>query len=202
MRILPMATHSPKIPVSFYSRDTLCVARNLLGKFFIRKIDDKYLVGKIVEAEAYHEVGDPSCHAHRGKTARNAVMFGPPGHLYVYFTYGMHYCMNVVTEVEGVAAAVLIRAIEPLAGIDVMQKNRGEKIPEKNLCNGPAKLCQAFGITKLQNGHSLQSKDIYISNGETILDADIAFTTRIGISKGIDLPWRFYIKNNRFVSKT
>jgi DNA-3-methyladenine glycosylase len=197
-----MATpNQKKLPASFYSQNTLTVAKALLGKYLIRKHHDRVLVGKIVETEAYHEVGDPSCHAHRGKTPRNAVMFGPPGCLYVYFTYGMHYCMNIVTEAEGVAAAVLIRALEPLEGLDIMQTSRGEKITEKNLCNGPAKLCRAFFISTIQNGHSLQSDDIYISTGENIDDSDIAIATRIGISKGTDLPWRFYIKRNTFVSK-
>jgi len=194
-------TPDQKLPVSFYSGDTLGVARNLLGKFLVRKTAGGAMVGKIVETEAYHEVGDPSCHAHRGMTARNAVMFGPPGRLYVYFTYGMHYCMNIVTEKEGVAAAVLIRALEPVAGIPLMQKNRGPKAIEKNLANGPAKLCQALAITTAQNGHSLQSDDLYVSNGETVLDADVVTTTRIGISAGADLPWRFYLRGNPFVSK-
>ena len=189
------------LPKSFYKQDTISIARSLLGKNFTRIFQDRVLMGKIVETEAYHEIGDPSCHAHRGKTVRNAVMFGQPGHLYVYFTYGMHYCMNVVTEAEGIAAAVLIRALEPFEGIDIMQKNRGVQISQKNLCNGPAKLCQAFGITKEQNGQSLQSEDLYIADGDPVVDSAIVVSTRIGISKGKDLPWRFYIKNNPFVSK-
>ncbi|MDH4263592.1 MAG: DNA-3-methyladenine glycosylase [Spirochaetia bacterium] len=189
------------LPSAFYLQDTLTLAKALLGKHFTRIIHGKKLIGKIVETEAYHEDGDPSCHAHRGKTPRNAVMFGQPGCLYVYFTYGMHHCMNIVSEPEDIAAAVLIRALQPLEGIEVMQKNRGKNISTRQLCSGPAKLCQAFDISKIQNGHSLQSKDIYISSGENINDDDIEVTTRIGISKGIDLPWRFYIKNNPYVSK-
>jgi len=186
---------------SFYRQETLAMAKALLGKYFQRKIKNKWLVGKIVETEAYHEVGDPSCHAHHGKTARNEVMFGPPGRLYVYFTYGMHYCLNVVTEKEGIAAAVLIRAVEPLEGREIMQKNRGNAQLTKNLCNGPAKFCQAFGITTLQNGHDLQSESIHITEGETIHISEIDSDKRIGITKGTDLPWRFLIKNNPFVSK-
>ena len=189
------------LPVSFYDRPVLEVARDLLGKVFVRKLGGQLLAGKIVETEAYHETGDPSCHAHRGKTKRNEVMFGPPGHLYVYFTYGMHYCMNVVAEKEGTAAAVLVRALEPLEGLDIMQKNRGEKFRVKDYCNGPAKLCQALGITTEQNGSSLLSGGIIIADGQTISDSDTAVATRIGISQGKEHPWRFYIRGNGFVSK-
>ncbi|MDH4199391.1 MAG: DNA-3-methyladenine glycosylase [Spirochaetia bacterium] len=191
-----------KLAESFYKQDTISLAKNLLGKIFIRKLDGQILAGKIVETEAYHQQGDPSCHAHNGKTRRNAVMFEPPGHLYVYFTYGMHYCMNIVAEPEGIAAAVLIRSLEPLEGIEMMQKLRGNKIECKNLCNGPAKLCQAFDITKQQNGYFLEGKDIFISDAPSIAEQDIVITTRIGISQGKELPWRFYIKNNMYVSKT
>ena len=189
------------LPVSFYNRPVLAVARDLLGKVFVRKLDGEILSGKIVETEAYHEKGDPSCHAHRGKTKRNKVMFGPPGHLYVYFTYGMHYCMNVVAEAEETAAAVLIRAVEPLTGLDMMKKHRGEKFRVKDYCSGPAKLCQAFGITTGQNGIFLGGSEIFIGGGDEISDTDVVSATRIGISQGKEHPWRFYIRDNSFVSK-
>lgn len=199
-----MQKYTP-LPESFYRQETLCLARRLLGKLFIRKINGKILIGKIVETEAYHQNGDPSCHAHRGKTPRNMVMFGPPGHLYVYFTYGMHFCMNIVSEEEGVAAAVLIRALEPLEGLPTMQKFRGQKVTLYNLASGPAKLCQAFAIGRNENGISLQSKSLFLAgfdkDNNDLSEQDIVVTTRIGISQGKDLPWRFYIKNNPFVSR-
>jgi len=188
------------LPFSFYNRPVLHVAKDLLGKILLRKQNGKILSGKIVETEAYHETNDPSCHAHRGKTRRNAVMFGPPGHLYVYFTYGMHYCMNVVAEAEGIAAAVLIRALEPLSGIELMKSRRDEKFKEKDLCNGPAKLCQAFAITTKENGISLLENKIWIADSELVSSKQIAVSPRIGISSGQELPWRFYLKDNHFVS--
>ncbi|MDH5718451.1 MAG: DNA-3-methyladenine glycosylase [Spirochaetia bacterium] len=189
------------LSLSFYKKPTLKIAELLLGKYFVRYYKNKPLISRIVETEAYHETGDPACHAHNGKTKRNEVMFGPPAHLYVYFTYGMHYCLNVVTEKEGTAAAVLIRAIEPLQGVEVMRKLRGEKIILKNLANGPAKLCQAMDINKKTNGVSLLEKEIFIADNKSRKKFDIVKTTRIGISKGQSLPWRFYIKGNEFVSK-
>ena len=185
----------------FYLQRAVEAARNLLGKTFVRRDGRKVLAVKIVETEAYHENGDPSCHAYKGKTKRNEVMFGAPGHLYVYFTYGMHYCMNVVVEEENTAAAVLIRAGEIIEGIDIIKTNRGERHKLKDLTNGPAKLCEALNITTKENGITLLKSDIVITNGPVISDDDVVQTTRIGISEGRDLPWRFYIKDNEFVSK-
>ena len=190
-----------KLPPSFFETDTLTLAKNLLGKYFVRKLNNQTLIGMIVETEAYHETGDESCHAHRGKTPRNSVMFGPPGRLYVYFTYGMHYCMNIAAEAEGIGAAVLIRALEPVEGLDIMRKNRGMLDGEKSLCNGPAKLCQAFAISRAENGHDLQSREIYLTQGISVKSQDIVTATRIGISRAAELPWRFYVRSNLYVSR-
>ncbi|MDH5719105.1 MAG: DNA-3-methyladenine glycosylase [Spirochaetia bacterium] len=196
-----MAEILKPLPQSFYLNPVLTVAENLLGKLLVIETGKNQIVVKIVETEAYHENGDPSCHAHKGQTKRNAVMFGPPGHLYVYFTYGMHYCMNVVAEKEGTAAAVLIRAAEVIEGIDIVKKNRGERHKLKDLTNGPAKLCEALSITTEQNGISLLENKTFITKGQMIAKDNILQTTRIGISEGKELPWRFYIKDNEFVSK-
>jgi len=191
-----------KLPRSFYLRPTLIVAKDLLGKYFVRKLGKQTLVGKIVEVEAYLGEKDPASHTYRGKTKRNEVMFKKGGHLYVYFTYGMHFCANVVTEQEGIGHAVLLRAIEPIKGIDLMRKNRGLATdkPEKNLTNGPAKLCEAYGIAREENGTDLLGDKIFITTGESITKGSIAASQRIGIRKAIDKKWRFYIKGNNFVS--
>jgi DNA-3-methyladenine glycosylase len=191
-----------KLPRSFYLRPTLTIARELLGKYIVRRLKGKNLIGKIVEAEAYLGEKDPASHAFRGKTKRNEVMFGEGGHLYVYFTYGMHFCSNVVTDAEGKGRAVLIRAVEPLAGIDMMIKNRKLKDTSIiNLTNGPAKLCEAFGIEGKHNGIDLLGDEIHITAGEKIPREQIVSAPRIGITNGAEKLWRFYIKGNPFVSK-
>lgn len=139
------------LPRSFYDRDTVTVARNLLGKVLVKEFRGKILSGRIVEVEAYRGSDDPASHAHRGLTDRNRVMFEAPGHAYVYFTYGMHYCLNVTTEPAGQPGAVLLRAVQPLKGIPVMIKHRRTRDP-KSIANGPAKLTQAFAITKNRTG--------------------------------------------------
>jgi DNA-3-methyladenine glycosylase len=154
-----------KLPRSFYLRSTVTVAKSLLGKYLVRKLGKKRLIGKIVEAEAYCE-GDPASHSYRGKTQRNEVMFEQGGHLYVYFTYGMHFCANVVTREKGVGEAVLIRAVEPVEGMEVMRRKRGFTADEKDegmLSNGPARVCQAFGITRKHNGVDLCGSKIWMA---------------------------------------
>lgn len=176
-------------------------AQRLLGCYIIREINGNKLVGKIVETEAYDQ-SDVASHSYRGKTPRTEVMFGPSGRLYVYFTYGMHYCCNIVVGDDGHGAAVLIRALEPLEGIKIMAKNR--KKPDKelsNLCNGPAKLCQSFEIDKKCNGHDLRTKPLQLILKPPLNPEEIVQTTRVGISRGQDIPWRFYIKGNSYVSK-
>jgi len=178
----------------FYGRDTLQVARALLGKKLVRQINGLELSGMIVETEAYCGEADSACHAHRGKTPRNAVMFGEPGHAYVYFTYGMHYMLNLVTEATENPCAVLVRAILPLAGIEEMEARRKRKRSE--LTNGPAKLCQALSIDKSLNGWDLTcGKELWVADYKKIPAKSIITTPRIGIDYASkehkEAPWRF-----------
>lgn len=181
------------------SEEAAKVAPKILGWKLIRYHDGARLVGRIVETEAYDQ-SDAASHSYRGVTPRTKVMFGPSGFAYVYFTYGMHYCFNVVTGQEGHGSAVLIRALEPLEGIDSMEANRG-RTDQAQLTNGPAKLCQALKINRDFNGHNLSKKPLVIAPGVPIDKAAIVRTTRIGISKDSHRLWRFYIKDNHFVSK-
>ena len=196
---------------SFYLRPTLQVAQELLGKYFIRRSSKNLLIGKIVEVEAYRS-NDPASHSFRGKTNRNSVMFCDGGHLYVYFTYGMHFCANIVTGKEGIGEAVLIRAVEPLVGIEVMKRNRYgsnksinlQSLNHKillNLSNGPAKFCQAFGIARQDNGLDLLDGEISITDGKPIPSKLIKRSSRIGIQQGIKKNWRFFIAGNPWVSR-
>lgn len=188
------------ISKSFFKRSTLQTAKDLLGTYLVRETADGKILGKIVETEAYLW-NDPASHSFSGKTKRNSPMFGPAGRAYVYFTYGMYNCFNVVTEKEGIGEAVLIRAIEPVQGIEIMKKNRG-MTDEKNLCNGPGKITIAFAISRDFNCLDLTNKNsplkIFAAKKENF---EIVETERIGISEGKELPHRFYIKGNRFVSK-
>ncbi|MBM7854786.1 DNA-3-methyladenine glycosylase [Desulfohalotomaculum tongense] len=183
----------------FYNRDTVQVARELLGCLLVHHSPEGAAGGIIVETEAYTQHGDPACHASRGMTPRNRVMFGPPGHAYVYFTYGIHYCFNAVTNAEGVGDAVLIRALQPEIGIPLMQKRRGrERL--KDLCSGPAKLVQALGMSGEHNGADLTAGPVRLYPGWDRVP-EIVTTTRIGIREGAELPLRFYIKDNPYISK-
>lgn len=174
------------------------VAPRLLGCRLVRQIGDQQLAGLIVETEAYDQA-DAASHSYKGRTPRTDVMFGPAGHLYVYFTYGMHYCCNVVTGGEGHGSAVLIRAIEPLAGETLMSCNRPGR-QGLDLTNGPAKLCQALAIDKTMNGHDLCQPPLLLELNKPLPSSTIVRTTRIGISQAKDVPWRFYIKDNAYVS--
>jgi DNA-3-methyladenine glycosylase len=192
------------MPGSFYLQPTLKAARDLLGLFFVRKIGKNRLVGRIVEVEAYLGSKDPASHAYRGRTKRNEVMFSRGGHLYVYFTYGMHYCCNVVTEGEGIGHAILLRAVEPIAGIGLMRRNRKRPAEENHtrlLCSGPARLCQAFGIGRRENGTDLCGNRIWIARDiHSTRPRSISRSTRVGISEGKKHRWRFFIKSCPFVS--
>ena len=188
----------------FYRRDTLTVARELLGQRLVRIVDGQHLSGRIVEVEAYIGEDDAACHAACGRTPRNEVMYGPPGHAYVYFIYGMHHCLNVVTEEEGFPAAVLVRAIEPLEGLEIMRRHRPGK-PDGELTNGPAKLCQALAINRSFNGVDLcTSETLFIEKGQRMTEEEIATSPRIGIKAdelARSVPWRFYLKGSAFVSR-
>jgi DNA-3-methyladenine glycosylase len=183
-----------KLPRKFYSRKTDRVARDLLGCTLVHKTGNKRLSGKIVETEAYLGKNDPGSVGCRNVKSIPKILLGKGGYAFVYFTYGNHWMFNVVTEKPDVPGAVLIRALEPFDGIDLMRKNRSND----NLTCGPGRLTQAFGITKKQNGMDLTGKELYIIRGEK--PQKIVTTTRIGLSKGSDLKLRFYIRGNKFVS--
>jgi DNA-3-methyladenine glycosylase len=188
------------LPRRFYTHNTLTVAEELLGKHLVRYTLGAEIVGRIVEVEAYGGSDDPGSHACRGRTPRNQLMFRKGGFAYVYFVYGKHYCFNVVTEKHDVPGAVLIRALEPVKGIETMKKNRRTS-DVLNLTNGPAKLTEAMNITGKQNGLDLtKSKELFICKLEKER-FEVVSTKRIGIKVGVDKPWRLYIKNNRFVSR-
>ncbi len=174
-------------------------APRLLGCRLERQLGGQLLSGRIVETEAYSQ-DDVASHSYRGQTPRTKVMFGPAGHLYVYFTYGMHYCCNIVTGPTGHGSAVLIRALEPLSGQSVMSQNR-RGLTGEALTNGPAKLCQALDIKKSFNGHDLHTEPLKLLLEPPIAQTDIVQTTRIGISRAQAAPWRFYIRGNSYVSK-
>jgi DNA-3-methyladenine glycosylase len=177
--------------------DALVAAQNLLGWKLIHDSPDGVTTGYIVETEAY-TMEDPASHTYGGQTVRNAAMFEPAGTVYVYFTYGMHYCVNIVTGPKGHGQAVLLRALEPLEGIELMKQRRGiDKVEQ--LTNGPAKLVQALGITKAHYGTHLDSGTLRLEPG--FRPEEIVQATRIGIKKAIEQPWRFYIAGNKFVSK-
>lgn len=183
----------PRLHRAFFARSVHEVAPDLIGATLLFN----GVGGRIVEVEAYHHT-EPAAHSYRGRTARNAVMFGPPGHAYVYRSYGLHWCVNVVCESEGSASAVLIRALEPLAGIASMRRRRGVR-EERLLCSGPGRLCQALGITRAHNGLALDRPPFELR--ARTHDPEIAVGVRIGISKAADLPWRYGLKGSRFLSK-
>ncbi len=181
---------------AFYDRPVLEVARDLVG-CVVRHED---CAGVIVEAEAYHD-SEPACHAFVGLTPRTATLFGPPGRAYVYRSYGIHALLNAVCEPDGVGAAVLIRALEPLEGIEHMRRRRGLE-PLERLCSGPGKLTQALGIELRHNGTDLARGPVVISGRPAAWrDVQVAVDTRIGITKAVELPWRFSAAGSRFVSR-
>ena len=186
------------LPQDFYSEDTKIVAKNLLGKLLVYESVQGTMAGRIVETEAYLFPNDPAAHSFRGQTKRNEALFGDFGKSYIYFIYGMHFCFNVVTKAEG--EAVLIRSIEPVMGIEIMKKNRRmEKI--KTLCNGPSKLVQSLGINKSHHQLLLTHPPLYIMDQPSLNPKQIGTSFRIGISTGQDLPLRYFVRDNDFVSK-
>ena len=186
------------LPREFFARGTLQVARELLGHLLVHETPAGLLVGRLVEVEAYRGPRDPASHAYR-RTPRSQIMWGRPGTAYVYFTYGNHYCINVVTEPEGVAGAVLLRAIEPLKGIEVMRRARGIR-DDLLLSSGPGRLTQAMAIGRNHNGVDLTRPPLYLARGPTT-PAAVAASPRIGIRAAADRMWRFYVPGNRYVSR-
>jgi len=210
------------LPQEFYLQGTIEAARRMLNCVLMHETSGGFVAGRITETEAYTQ-DDPASHAYRGKTARNAAMFGPAGHAYVYFTYGMHFCFNVVTAAEGVADAILIRAVEPIEGLELMSRRRGlaegeiarlhssadQKMRERwafALCGGPGKLCQAFGITRTENGVDVTTPGgLWIAPPRPEFGAlqsrEICATPRIGIRQAAETPWRFTLKNDPYQSR-
>lgn len=184
---------------AFYHRDVVTVARDLLGCVLVHEVGDVRVVGSIVEVEAYGQ-DDPASHAYRGMTARNAPMFGPPGHAYVYFTYGMHHCLNAVTGEEGTPAAVLIRAVEPIEGLEAMRARR-PGIRDRDLARGPARLTKAFAVGPEHDGADLSMGALTIAMGERLAHDAVVATPRIGIDAAQDgRAWRFAVRGSEWVS--
>ena len=195
---------------SFFNQDPRVVARELLGKLIVRREGRRQLAGRIVEVEAYLGAGDLAAHAAAGHTARNAVLFGPPGHAYVYFIYGVHYCLNISCLPDGDAGCILIRALEPVSGMDAMAKARGLADLDltstrelRKLASGPGKICEALGITRPRDNDKdmlSPASDLQVmSDGFRV--PEVAVTQRIGITKSAEMPLRYVIAGNAFVSK-
>ncbi|HKC79627.1 MAG TPA: DNA-3-methyladenine glycosylase [Gemmatimonadaceae bacterium] len=189
------------LPRAFYERETEIVAREMLGTVLECETSAGIASGIIVETEAYLGEHDLACHAAAGRTARTETLYGPPGTSYVYFIYGMYWCFNAVTRAEGLPSAVLVRAVEPLAGIDLMRERRSRVRNEVDLTSGPGKLCTALGIDGSMSAKNLQQKPLVIREGERIPDDKVEVTTRIGITRSADWPLRWIVKGNRYVSK-
>ena len=184
---------------SFYARPTLEVAPALLGRLLVYDGPGGPVGGRIVEVEAYVGTGDPACHAAAGRTARNAAMWGPPGHAYVYFTYGMHHCLNVVTEGDGEPAAVLIRALRPEIGLSLLASRLPHRAPERRL-SGPGVLCAGLGLDRRHDGIDLVAGPLWIGRGRA-RGIRLARSPRIGIRRAVSRPWRFYWRGDSSVSR-
>jgi len=183
------------LPRRFYSRDPVEVARDVVGRALVRDLRGERLVGRVVEAEAYAST-DPASHTFRGPTRRNATMFGPPGHAYVYVSHGIHHCLNLTA---GGAAAVLVRALEPLEGVEGMARRRG-LTDSRLLCAGPGRLCQALGITLADDGLDLVRRDgLWLAEGRAA--QEVVAAPRVGLSVAVDVPWRFVERGTRFASR-
>ena len=191
---------APPLPPSFYDRETELVARDLLGSVLECRTPEGIAAGRIVETEAYLGEHDLACHAAAGRTARTAPLYGPPGIAYVYFIYGMYWCFNAVTRAEHEPSAVLVRALEPVEGLELMRRRRPNARRDADLTNGPGKLCLALGIDGRLNWKPLQSPPLLIRAGDKIPDRDVVVTPRIGITQSVEWPLRWYVRDNLFVS--
>jgi len=194
------------LPREFYIRPLITVAKELLGKVLVKNEGGTYLAGRIVEVEAYDGETDQAAHSYRGETKRNKVMYNEGGYFYVYFTYGAHYCCNIVTGKKGKGTAVLIRAVEPLSGIEIMINNRfNRKLKSENeiinLTSGPGKICKAFGFIKEHSGLDLTKNLVYLIDQKKLARNKIGISKRIGITKSVELPWRFFEIGNPFLSR-
>jgi DNA-3-methyladenine glycosylase len=191
------------LPASFYNRDPSLVARELLGMHVVvRQADGERLQARIVETEAYLGPHDPACHAAAGRTMRTEHLHGLPGTAYVYRIYGMHWCLNAVTLPDGIGSAVLLRGVEPLGGLARLQDRRPLARRERDLTNGPGKLCAAYGITGDMDGTSLRDGPVRIVRATPVPDSVVRVSPRIGITRAADWPLRFFIADNHFVSST
>jgi len=187
------------LEASFYARPALVVARDLLGRLLVSETDGERVAGRIVETEAYTGEDDPASHAAAsiGRTRRNDPLYGPPGTAYIHLNYGVHWCLNAVTDRVGIPAAVLIRALEPVFGTEVMRRRRGR--PE--LTSGPARLARALAVGPELQRHPLSRPPLWIAVGTPVEDGDVLRATRVGITKAADRPFRYYVRDNRWVSR-
>jgi len=191
------------LPTTFYDRDPALVARELLGMHLVvRQTDGTTLRARIVETEAYLGPHDPACHAVVGRTARTEHLHGPPGHAYVYRIYGMHWCLNAVTLPDGIGSAVLLRAVEPIGALKPLRSRRPAARRDRDLTNGPGKLCAAYDITRSMDGTSLQSGPLQIQRADCVTDDEVRVSPRIGITRAADWPLRFLVAGSPFVSAT
>jgi DNA-3-methyladenine glycosylase len=191
---------TPRLPRAFFARDPVVLARDLLGRILFYRTPEGLLAGRIVETEAYTGPSDPASHAFRGPTPRNAVMFGPAGIAYIYFSYGMHYCLNVTADGPGKPGAVLLRALEALDGLEVMRA-RGDHGPDVRILSGPGKIGRGFGLTLADNGRDFTRGPLGIAAGTPVPQSKVGISKRIGISRAVDLPYRFVLTGSPSVSR-
>jgi DNA-3-methyladenine glycosylase len=192
---------STPLPASFFDRETEIVSRELLGAVLSCRTSKGITSGRVVETEAYLGEHDPACHASVGLTPRTRWLYGEPGTAYVYFIYGVHWCFNAVTRAHGQPSAVLVRALEPIAGVELMRRRRPKARTDRDLTNGPGKLCAALDIGPRHNGVSLQRPPLVIVHGTTYSDDEVGVSPRVGITKAADWPLRFYVKASEYVSR-
>jgi len=199
--VTPARPLGAPVPRSFFARDAVAVAPDLLGCVLENRTDAGTVAVRLTEVEAYHGAADPGSHAYRGRTPRNAVMFGDPGHLYVYFTYGMHYCMNVVCAPGGTASAVLLRAGEVVRGAELATSRRLGAAP-RDLARGPARLAVALGVGRTDNGRDVCARDasLRLRTGSPVPVSSVRSGPRVGVAAGADTPWRFWIADEPTVS--